>query len=95
MQRLWAVLMVVVMITGCAREDRSADDAVVPVPDVRDLRLADGAMALQELGFCVLVEQGSGPERRPIVVAQRPPPGRALHEGALVTVVIDTPHDVC
>ena len=63
------------------------------LPDVVGMPLADGAAALQELGLCVLVAQGSGDELQRIVVEQHPTPGSAVAEGSVVTIVIDTPEN--
>jgi beta-lactam-binding protein with PASTA domain len=70
------------------------DQASLPVPDVRGMTIQEGASALQRLGLCVGVEQGSGPERRPIVVEQRPQPGVLLLEGSVVTIVNVSPSNL-
>ena len=95
MPKLIALLIAVVSVAGCGRESQSAaDKAAVDVPHVRGMQLAKGGASLQGVGLCVLVEQGSGPERGQIVVEQEPAPGTAVPRRTLITIVIDTPDDV-
>lgn len=66
----------------------------IAVPDTRGMTIRDGALALQRLGLCVAIEQGSGPERRPIVAEQRPQPGVLVLERSVVTLVNVSPDDL-
>lgn len=89
------MLVVAVLVAGTAgylfgRSERGS----VAVPDVRGMTIRDGGLALQRLGLCVGVEQGSGPERRPIVAEQRPQPGVLVLERSVVTLVNVSPEDL-
>jgi beta-lactam-binding protein with PASTA domain len=89
------VLVVAVLVAGTAgylfgRSERGS----VALPDVREMTIRDGALALHRLGLCVGVEQGSGPERRPIVAEQRPPPGVLVLERSVVTLVNASPDNL-
>ena len=95
MKRGALAVVLAILVAGTAgylfgRSERAS----VAVPDVREMTIRDGALALQRLGLCVLVEQGSGPERRPIVAEQRPQPGVLVVEGSLVTLVNVSPDDL-
>lgn len=57
------------------------------MPDVVGRTIEAGAAELQALKLCVWVEQGTGVDRGPFIVDQRPQPGIVVIEGTAVTVV--------
>lgn len=66
----------------------------VRVPDVTGMTVQTGADRLQSLGFCITVEQGTGPDRGSRIDGQRTEAGAVLREGNSVVLVTNTVDDL-
>ena len=80
------VLLLGLVLGACGA---SSSDPVA-VPDVRGKTIAAGSADLQSLRLCVLIQQGSGVDRGPVIARQRPQPGLLVVQGTLVTIRTNT-----
>ena len=85
------VVLVALGDTGCTD---SPEVVTLPVPDVRGSTVGAGAKQMQSLGLCVWIEQGTGADRGPVIVGQRPQAGVVVVEGTVVYLVTASVEDL-
>lgn len=87
-------LLVAGIMTTTTCSVLAGDQETVPIPDVRGMTIEAGAARLQSLGLCIWVDQGSGIDRGPRIVAQRPQVGVVVAKGTAVSIVTTTVEDI-